>query len=431
MAKPLSEGLEVPQNGPKKKSWAYVPTLYFCEGLPYEIVNNLSTIIYKNQGVSNALIGQYTSLLSLPWTIKPLWSPLVDLFLTKRKWILITEILLAVLIGGVALTLQMPQFFALSLLLFFMTAFVSATHDIAVDGYYMLTLSSRGQAFYTGIRSTFYKVAKIAASGGMVVWAGHLIKTGTGITQSWMIVLGAAAAAYFLLGLFHLFYLPHPEGNTRGERRAEPLKWTDFLEPFRTYFAHEKIIPILAFILLYRLGEGMLTRMINPFLLDPVAQGGLGLDTEMVGMVYGTIGISGLFVGGILGGMVISRFGLRRCLWPMAFAIHLPNLAFVYMSTHVPNVTLVSLLVATEQLGYGFGYTAFTVFLMSITGERFKTAHFAISTGLMALGMMVPGILSGYLQQALGYHMFFIVVCLATVPSFFTLFFIPLPDEKN
>jgi PAT family beta-lactamase induction signal transducer AmpG len=424
-----------PQTSPPRFPWIYVPTLYFAQGLPYVVVNVVSVVMYKKLGVPNTLIG-LTSLLYLPWVVKPLWGPTVDILWTKRKWILASQALLVALFAIVGAILHLPEFFTISLVILVILAFTSATHDIAIDGFYMLALDEDQQAFYVGIRSTFYRLAMIAGSGALVVWAGYWETRLADIPTSWMIVMLTSAAVFVALFLFHAFYLPRPARDTHsaglqssGLSPAQRTLGASFLAAFKSYFQQPHIAPILTFIVLYRLGEAMLVKMAAPFLLDSRAAGGLALSTQTVGFVYGTVGVISLVIGGIAGGWLVAKFGLRKCIWPMAIALNAPDLAYVYLSFHEPALPLVYGLVALEQFGYGIGFSAFMVFLMYTAREPFKTSHYALSTGFMALGMMMPGLISGYLQSALGYQQFFIVVCLLTLPGMAAIFFIPLDDQ--
>jgi len=424
---PDHPSIDRPAEAKRRHPWIYVPTTYFAEGVPYVIVNTVTVVMYKTMGLPNRLIG-LTSLLYLPWVIKMLWGPLVDTHLTKRKWIISTQLMMALCFIVTAFVIQTDLFFPLSLFFFSLIAFTSATHDIATDGFYMLSLSREDQAFYAGVRSTFYRLSMIFASGVLVVLAG-MIERKTGVVrQGWTAVLCVTGTIFLCLALFHRFYLPFPRDDAGRSRalRSQSLPGNfGFLHVFRSYFSQPMIIPVVAFILLYRLGEAMLVKMAQPFFLDPVAKGGLGLSTETVGTVYGTVGTSCLLAGGILGGWLISRFGFRRCIWPMALALNLPDLSYVYLAWARPSLGATYALVAAEQFGYGLGFTAFTIFLMYIAREPFKTSHYAISTGLMALGMMIPGAVSGYMQEKLGYLSFFCLVCLLTIPGMITIFFIP------
>jgi PAT family beta-lactamase induction signal transducer AmpG len=409
-----------------KNPWYYVPTLYFAEGLPYIMVNVVSTIMYKKMGMSNQFIG-LTSILYLPWVIKMLWSPFIDIYKTRRTWLLVCQILLAAVFALLALSINTKMFVPLTLAAFITIAFISATHDIAIDGYYMLALDKKKQAFFIGIRSLFYRFAVIFGQGLLVIMAGTIEKNTKNVPLSWTAAMGVSAIIFLFIFLFHRSYLPFPSSDTTGVLS----KRKGFSEAFRTYFKQDKIIPIIAFILLYRLGEAMLAKMATPFLLDSASSGGIGLATDTFGYVYGTAGIISLAFGGILGGFLISRFGLKRCIWPMAILLNAPDFFYVYMSMIKPDLATVCFMVAFEQFGYGLGFTAFSVFLMYIAKEPYKTSHFAISTGLMALGMMLPGMVSGFIQNAMGYTGFFITAFCLTVPGMAFIFFIPLENNKK
>ncbi|MBH8577828.1 MFS transporter [Nostocaceae cyanobacterium CENA369] len=409
--------------------WTFIPTLYFTSGVPYVIINTVSVIFYKKLGIDNTQIALWTSFLYLPWVIKMFWGPIVDIYSTKRRWILYTQFAMFCCLGLVALSLQIPSFFFLSLAGLTIGAFISATYDIATDGFYLLALSPEQQAFFVGIRSLFYRLAVIFCSGILVFIAGKLEVSLNNIPLSWTLAIGFSALILAIIFIFHRLILPIAKSDNQRQ-----IKETDNI-PFWTiissYFAQEKIIAILAFILLYRFGEAMLVKIASLFLLDKPEVGGLGLSTSDVGLVYGTFGVISLILGGILGGLVISKYGLKKCLFPMALALNLPDLFYVYLAYTKPSLTLVYPLVSLEQFGYGFGFTAFSVYLMYISQGEYKTSHFAISTGIMALGMMLPGIISGYLQKALGYPLFFILVCLLTIPGMIALFFIPLKEESS
>ncbi|MEC4882279.1 MAG: MFS transporter [Scytonema sp. PMC 1070.18] len=410
--------------------WAFIPTLYFASGVPYIIINAVSVIFYKKLGISNAQIALWTSFLYLPWVIKMFWGPIVDIYSTKRRWILITQFAMFCCLGLVAFSLQLPNFFFISLAALTVGAFISATYDIATDGFYLLVLNPAQQAFFSGIRSLFYRFAVIFGSGFLVYFAGQLELSLGNIPLSWTFAIGFAGIILAILFIFHRLILPSPELTSQPESEADNRK-LPFGKIIGSYFKQEKIGIILAFILLYRLGEAMLVKIASLFLLDKPEVGGLGLSTSEVGLVYGTFGVISLIVGGILGGVFISKYGLKKCILPMALALNLPDLFYVYMAYAKPSLTLVYPLVSLEQLGYGFGFTAFSVYLMYISQGEYRTSHFAISTGIMALGMMLPGLVSGFLQQQVGYSSFFILVCLLTIPGMLTLFFIPLEDEAK
>jgi len=400
-----------------RSPWAWVPTLYYAEGIPYVIVMTVSVIMYKRLGISNTDIALYTSWLYLPWVIKPLWSPLVDMFRTKRFWIVTLQLVIGGALGAVALTITAPEFFRYSLAVFWLLAFSSATHDIAADGFYMLGLEEHQQAAFVGIRSTFYRLAMISGQGLLVVLAGQLeLGSGGRIAFAWSITFVVLAALFLVLFVYHRFMLPRPASD-RTIRTEDPLR--QFFIVFAKFFRKQGIGWILGFLLLYRLGEAQLIKLVSPFLLDATAKGGLGLSTSEVGIAYGTVGIVARTLGGLLGGYVVSRQGLKYWLWPMVLSIHLPDLMFVFLSQTQPSDFLVvCAAVAVEQFGYGFGFTAYTLYMILVAEGDHKTAHFALCTGFMALGMMVPGMVSGAIQEWLGYGNFFLWVVLCTIPGF-------------
>lgn len=412
------------QRAASRNPWTFIPTLYFGEGLPYILVNTVSVILYKKMGVDNASIAFWTSWLYLPWVIKMFWGPLVDMNSTKRTWVLATQAAMACCMFFTAWSVTTSSFFFASLAAFIAAAFISATYDIATDGFYMLALSEKEQAFFVGLRSGFYRLAMIFGSGLLVYLAGTVELATGNIPLSWTLVMAAAGGVLLAVAAYHYVVLPYPPADVK--RTAADAQGHSFREVFAAYFLQERIGVLIAFILFYRLGEAMLLKLVSPFLLDPHAAGGLGLTTSQVGIVYGTVGILALVTGGVLGGWLIAKYGLRRCVWPLVVAMHLPDLFFVYMAWAQPSITLVYPLVALEQFGYGMGFTVFTVYLMYSADGKYKTSHYAISTGIMALGMMLPGFLSGWLQQAVGYRMFFIIVCFLTIPGMLTIPFLPV-----
>lgn len=402
---------------PPASPWSWIPSLYFAQAIPYVVVMVLSTVMYKNMGVSNADMALYTGWLYLPWVIKPLWSPLVELVRTKRLWIVSLQLLIGAALGMVALTTHLPQFFQMSLALLWLMAFSSATHDIAADGFYMLALEQHQQAAFVGVRSTFYKFAMIAGQGGLVYLAGKLTEASGDPGMAWSVVFVLLAAVFLLLCAYHHWALPRPLADV--PHASGSALWRDFLTTFRSFFRKPGIVVILGFLLLFRLGEAQLLKMAVPFLLDPAEKGGLGLSTAQVGIAYGTVGFTALIIGGLLGGMAIARFGLKRCLWGMVLAVHIPDLVFVYLASALPqDFYLICASLALEQFGYGFGFAAYLLYMIMVADGEHKTAHYAICTGFMALGMMLPGMVSGEIQQFLGYQKFFIWACLSTLPAF-------------
>ncbi|MCC6070423.1 AmpG family muropeptide MFS transporter [Massilia sp. GCM10020059] len=405
------------QNAQVRNPWAWIPTLYFGQAIPYVVVMTLSVTMYKNLGISNADIALYTSWLYLPWVIKPLWSPFVDMFRTKRWWVVGLQGLIAASLALVAFTIEMPSFFQVSLAVLWLMAFSSATHDIAADGFYMLGLKQHEQAAFVGVRSTFYRLANIAGQGLLVYLAGELIKSTGDVAYAWSVVFFVLAAMFIALFVYHHFILPRPESDRAVVQGDNYLK--EFFATFASFFRRKDIWLILGFILTYRLGESQLIKLVTPFLMDPLEKGGLGLTTSQVGIAYGTVGVTALTLGGLAGGYLISRLGLKRCLWLMVFSVHLPDLVFVYLASEQPqSIYVVSTALAIEQFGYGFGFTAMMLYMIMVSEGAHKTAHYAICTGLMALGMMVPGMFSGRIQEYMGYQNFFIWVCVATIPAF-------------
>jgi MFS transporter, PAT family, beta-lactamase induction signal transducer AmpG len=410
-----------------RNPWAWIPSLYFSQGIPYVVVMTLSVVMYKNLGIGNTEIALYTSWLYLPWVIKPLWSPIVDLFGRKRGWIVGLQFLVGAALAGVALSLPAPQFFQLTLAVFWLMAFASATHDIAADGFYMLALREKQQAAFVGVRSTFYRLAMIAGQGGLVYLAGELAQRSGNVVQAWVVVMAVLALMFALAGSYHLFMLPRPASDLPSPRSAAFA--ADFVHVFAEFFRKPGIVRILCFLLLYRFAEAQLLKLVTPFLLDPQNVGGLGLRTQDVGIAYGTVGVAALTLGGLLGGWVISRWGLQRALWPLVLCMHLPNTVFVGLALWQPQALwLVSSAVAVEQFGYGFGFTAYMVYMLMVAQGPHKTAHYALCTGFMALGMMIPGMWAGWLQQQLGYVSFFVWACVATLPSFVAAAFIRIDE---
>lgn len=441
--------------------WRWIPTLYFGQGLPYVAVMLLSVVMYKNLGLDNAEIALYTSWLHLPWVLKPLWSPLVDLFGRKRVWIVALQVAVAVSLAMVALTLPSARFVQLTLAMFWLLAFASATHDIAADGLYMLALPDKSrQAAFVGVRSLFYRLSMLAGQGGLVWLAGVLHERLGSFVDAWMTVMAVLAAFFALLAAWHAWVLPRPAGDValpRALAGARPF-FGEFLAVFAAFFRRPDIVRVLAFLLLYRFAEAQLVKLIVPFMLDPPALGGLGLTTQQVGIAYGSFGVAALTAGGLLGGWWIARIGLARALWPLVLAMNLPNALYVLLALWPPAASgavpwAATAVVATEQFGYGFGFAAYMVFMLRVAARPVpggaghaareetrgsadeahdnphKTAHYALCTGFMALGMMLPGMWAGWLQQVLGYPAFFAWCCVATLPAFAAAAWVRIDDD--
>ena len=388
--------------------------------------------MFNNMGMSKGDMAMYTSLLYLPWVIKPLWSPFVDIIKTKRWWIVAMQIIMSAAFALVAFSLPHPSaeaiasgstpvsLFSMTLVLFWITAFASATHDIAADGFYMLALKPKEQSVFVGIRSTFYRLSSIFGQGVLVVIAGLLERRFGDVPRAWSVTLLTSAVLFAAITIWHTFRLPRPSDDSARENGTTAAGiFREFVRTFVTFFRKKHVWIAMVFMLLYRLPEAFLVKMMNPFLLDPAADGGLGLSTETVGVVYGTIGVAALTVGGILGGIAASKWGLKKSLWPMAMALTLPCLSFVFLAAFQPqNIALISSCVALDQFGYGFGFTAYMLYLIYFSDGEFKTAHYSLCTAFMALSMMLPGMVAGYLQESMGYTDFFIFVmacCLVTV----------------
>ena len=382
--------------------------------------------MYKQLGVSNEDIGLYTSLLYLPWVLKPLWSPFVDLKSTKRKWFLAMQLVIALALFGVALTIPTSLFLTTTLACFWMAAFASATNDIASDGYYMLGLTEKKQSFFVGMRSTFYRLAMVTGEGLIVVMAGFLENKYGDNTKAWSVTMTAAAFLMLILTVSNFFAAPKYE----SAQTAIKDKPKGFFEVFASFFKKPGIGIALAFILTYRLGESQLVKMAAPFLLDSPDKGGLGYSTEQLGTIFGTAGVIFLSIGGILGGILISKDGLKKWMLPMVISLNLPNVLYAVLAmTKTTSVYAVTATVVLEKFGYGFGFAAFLMYLIYISEGKSKTSHYAIATGFMALGMMLPGMISGFMQQWLGYGGFFIWVVIAALPALFLVNFIKYPAD--
>ncbi len=608
-----------------RSHWAWIPSLYFSEGLPYVIVMTVSVIMYKKLGISNTEIALYTSWLYLPWVIKPFWSPLVEVLRTKRWWIVVMQLLIGAGLAGVAFTIPTSDFLQYTLAFLWLMAFSSATHDIAADGFYMMPLTTHEQAWFVGIRSTFYRLAMITGQGLLVMLAGSLEESyglpqqlvvvqataeaptldgfetanfdaiGSADTQqllvanntyqlsfadrspeevstlvdqvrswnldhgfyqeevtagnidesdqaeeeestwvdslehwivdnfgpsettaavsavagdvaiiqmrlsqplaegeqrvvnlsqqggdpsfkivegsrftitaensqqpfaavvqvdhrldkpsaatfralsgdtptAWKVTFLLAAAFFIVICLYHFLVLPRPANDQPAEGAVNIAGiWKELLIPFGTFFSKPGIFIAILFLMFYRFSEAQLVKLSSPFLLDSKELGGLALSTGEVGFAYGTVGIILLTLGGILGGLVAARNGLKYWLWWMVLAINLPNAVYVFLSQVQPeSYLMVNLAVAIEQFGYGFGFTAYMLFMLYISQGKYETAHYAICTGFMALGMMIPGMFSGWLQELVGYQHFFIWVMIATLPSFLVCMLVNIDEN--
>ena len=427
----------------QKTPWWWVPTLYFAEGVPYFVVNNISVMMFTKMGVPNGDMSFFTTLLYFPWFLKGIWSPIVDVVKTKRWWIIAMQIIMTAMLILLTLTLPHPDaasiaagntsisIFWFTLVLFIIAAFASATHDIAADGFYMLAHSPSSQAAFIGIRSVFYRVASVFGQGVLVFIAG-VVESKTGnIPMSWQITLGVSAAVFFLITLYHTFALPRSADDKPRNEGADGAAKSNLVElgnSFVTFVKKPGVLLAIAFMLLYRLPEGFLIKLCQPFLVHSVEQGGLGLSTEMVGTVYGVFGVIAL----LLGGIYSSRVGLKKSLWVMAACMTLPCLTFVYLAIAQPsNVVIITIALCIEQFGYGFGFTAYMLYMMYFSEGEFKTSHYAICTAFMALSMMLPGFVAGYIQEAIGYVNFFWMVMACCFATLLVTYFVDRTIDPN
>ncbi len=410
----------------KNQPWFWIPLLNFASGFPYVIIISVSVLMYKNLGISNEDIGLYTSLLYLPWVIKPLWSPFIDLHGTKRNWFLSMQLFISVAFLIVGFIIPTSHFFLLSLAIFWVAAFASASNDVASDGFYLLALTKDQQSFFLGIRSTFYRASMLTGNGLIILLAGYLEHQYSDNQKAWSYTMIFVGLVMTFLTIYNYFATPKTELPIAVGKTEEK----NFATVFASFFKKKQIRLILAFILLFRLGESQLLKMLTPFLVDKTDVGGLGLDTEDVGIIYGTFGLIALTIGGILGGIAISKQGLGKWMLPMILTMHLPILGFVLLALfHPASVYYIYAVVILEQFGYGFGFAAFMMYLIFVADGESKTSHYSIATGFMALGMMLPGMLSGYIQQYLGYGNFFIWVFLATIPGIILSRFLIFPKD--
>jgi len=424
-AAPESSAAE-PVRGP----WWWVPTLYFAEAVPMVVVTFLATVMFKRLDVSNREITLIAGWLYLPWVIKPAWSMVVEGVSTRRRWTLATEVLIAAGLGLLAVVVGVAGPLTATIAVLAVLALLSATHDVAADGLYLAALDAKQQAFFVGIRGTAYRIANVVGRGGLVMLAGALETALGDVRSAWRWAYAILAGVFLATAGYHAAVLPRPAGDRR--HTGPVVSFAALGEPVVSFFRKPGIARMLAFLLLYRLAEAQLVSLVSPFLLDDRAAGGLGLTTSQVGFVYGTLGIAMLSLGGILGGILVARDGLGKWLWPMALAINLPNLAYVWLAAAQPeSLWAISLAVGLEQLGYGFGFTAYMVYCMVVARGEHQTVHYALCTGFMAAGMMLPGMVSGWIQETVGYRMFFTLVMAATIPGLVATAFIPLDPAEG
>ena len=417
----------------KRDPWAWIPTLYFAEGLPNIIVTGLSVVMYMQMGLTDAEVGLYTGWLALPWVIKPLWSPFIDLLKTKRWWVLTMQALIGASLAGIAFSIPTAFWFQATMCLFFLIAFCSATHDISADGFYMIELDDHNQAKYVGLRNTFYRLAIIFVNGMLVSLAGILQVVFRGqIRFTWALIFYGLAGLFIGLWLYHSRFMPRPKEDVHTKRTLTEVT-SELKKMFITFFQkfdRRGTLIVMLFLLFYRFPEALLNTMTKTFMLRNNYAGGLGLSPQEYGLANGTVGLIGLLLGGIIGGILVSRDGMKRWLWPMVCAITLPDVVYIYLSYSLnSNLVVVSSCLFIEQFGYGLGFTVLTLYMLYYSQGKYKTSHYSICTGISYLGLMLPGMLSGYIKDMVGYRMFFIIVMVCCAITFAVTAFLKIDPD--
>ena len=417
----------------KRNPWAWIPTLYFAEGLPNIIVTGLSVVMYMQMGLTDAEVGLYTGWLALPWVIKPLWSPFIDLLKTKRWWVLTMQALIGASLAGIAFSIPTAFWFQATMCLFFLIAFCSATHDISADGFYMIELDDHNQAKYVGLRNTFYRLAIIFVNGMLVSLAGILQVVFRGqIRFTWALIFYGLAGLFIGLWLYHSRFMPRPTEDVHTKRTLTEVT-SELKKMFITFFQkfdRRGTLIVMLFLLFYRFPEALLNTMTKTFMLRNNYAGGLGLSPQEYGLANGTVGLIGLLLGGIIGGVLVSRDGMKRWLWPMVCAITLPDVVYIYLSYSLnSNLVVVSSCLFIEQFGYGLGFTVLTLYMLYYSQGKYKTSHYSICTGISYLGLMLPGMLSGYIKDMVGYRMFFIIVMVCCAITFAVTAFLKIDPD--
>ena len=416
-----------------RNPWAWIPTLYFAEGLPNIIVTGLSVVMYMQMGLSDAEVGLFTGWLALPWVIKPLWSPFIDLLKTKRWWVLAMQALIGASLAGIAFSIPTAFWFQATMCLFFLIAFCSATHDISADGFYMIELDDHNQAKYVGLRNTFYRLAIIFVNGMLVSLAGILQVMFRGqIRFTWALIFYGLAGLFIGLWLYHSRFMPRPaeDVNTRRTVAEVTSELKNMFITFFQKFDRRGTLIVMLFLLFYRFPEALLNTMTKTFMLRNNYAGGLGLSPQEYGLANGTVGLIGLLIGGIIGGVLVSRDGMKRWLWPMVCAITLPDVVYIYLSYPLnSNLIVVSSCLFIEQFGYGLGFTVLTLYMLYYSQGKYKTSHYSICTGISYLGLMLPGMLSGYIKDMVGYRVFFIIVMACCAITFAVTAFLKIDPD--
>ncbi len=416
------------------KGWRWIPPLYVFQGVPSCLVMTTSALLYNDMGVSMTSFAFWTSLVCLPWSLKPLWAPFVERYSSKAQWVKLTQIVLVLAFVLLALSMLTPVFYPLSLALMLVVALASSCHDIACDGFYMMALSESQQSFFVGIRSTFYRIAMVATTGLVPLIVG-LVKDGcadkaTSAPYGWAAGIGLSASILLVMAI--MCRLGMPSIHESSGRQDDSLKI--FIRALRSFFSHPGAVAAVVFFFVYRLGEALITKAVLPFLNSPRMDGGLGLEVAECGIIYGTYGVIALVAGGILGGILASRIGLRRALWPMIAFMNVPNIAYVILAHTMPDTTSlwIPAAVMVEQFGYGFGFTAYMLVMLNYVADaEYKAAEYAIGTSIMSLSLIIPGMVAGFLKENIlgdSYELLFVVACFATIPGIIAAFFLKIKE---
>lgn len=427
-----------------KSPITWVPSVYFAMGLPFVVLNMVSVLMFKGMGIRDGQITFWTSLIMMPWTLKFLWSPFLEMYKTKKFFVVLTQLVTGLGFLLVGLVLHLPWFFSLCIFLMAIIAFSGATHDIATDGVYMAELSKEEQASWIGWQGAFYNIAKIVASGGLVWVAGRLLKHFGGVegatkevmhsaaTNAWMIVMIAIGALMILLGLYHIKQLPSGKGTAVKTESAKET-FDRLVEVLKNFFTKKHIVYYIFFIILYRFGEGFVMKIVPLFLKAARSEGGLGLNEEQIGLYYGTFGAAAFVLGSVLAGNYISHFGLKRTLFSLCCIFNLPFIAYTFLSQIQPESgLLIGSMITLEYFGYGFGFAGLTLFMMQqIAPGKHQMAHYAFASGIMNLGVMLPGMVSGLISDAIGYKWFFVFTLIATIPAFLITYFVPFTHSDK
>jgi MFS transporter, PAT family, beta-lactamase induction signal transducer AmpG len=408
----------------------WVPTLYFAEGLPFVVINVVSVLMYKAMNVSDARIAFFTTIVIFPWTLKPLWGPFLEMFKTKKYFVVATQFIGGISFGLLALTLQTHNFFGYSLAFFAIIAFNGATHDIAADGVYINVLDSKEQAKYIGWQGAFYNVAKVLSQGAFVFIAGELEQS-IGLVTAWTIVMTVFGAIMVLLSLYHSRMLP--VGGSSEPIKTAKEAFATFRKVFITFFEKKYIAWGIAFIILYRFAEGQAMKIVPLFLRAARSVGGIGLSTAQIGIIYGFFPPAAFILGAILAGYFTSKLGLRKSLFILCAFFNIPFAVYVFLAFALPvSLYTIGAAVVFEYFGYGAGFIGLTLFMMQqIAPGKYKMAHYAFATGIMNLGLMIPSALSGFISDFLGYKHFFLWVMIATIPSFLITWFVPFREIEE